>query len=144
MGRWDGRPTRDFDKFKPDDKVLDDWNKEFNNNFDWKETPWAMHPKNCNCPKHEYFEEQRKNIKTLPIIYKYCPDHFKVWHETKNEMMSRLSWLQRQLVKFMLWRKLVVVQELTYAQSALCIWCKFGSGGRGIKNTPDNTIAPHQ
>lgn len=103
-----------------------------------------MHPKNCNCPKHEYFEEQKRSKKEFPLVFKYCPAHFKAWHETKNEMLMLAPWIQRQIIKFMLWRKLVIIQELTYAQSDLCLWCRFGSGGRGIKNTPDNTIAPHQ
>lgn len=137
MGRWDDRPTRDFNI----GGGRDDWNKEFDNNFDWKETPLNKHMKKCNCPKCEYFIERRKNP-SLPIVYKYCPAHYKVWFETQNEMMNRLNWFQRQVIKFLFWAKVVVIKELTYAQSDLCFWCKFGSGGRGIKDPP--TIAPEQ
>lgn len=136
MGRWDDRPVRDFDQDKPSKEALDEWNKAFDNDFDWKETEWTKHPKGCNCPKHEYFEEQRKSQRHFPIVYKYCPDHFKAWYDTKDEMMRKLKWWQRQMVKFLFWRKLVIIKELTHAQSDLCIWCRFGSGGRGIKTSP--------
>jgi hypothetical protein len=136
MGRWDERNALDVYK-------RDDWNHAFNNDFDWKETPLNKHPKKCNCPKHEYLAEKINTPREFPIVYKYCPDHFKEWHNSKNQMLKQLNWLQRQIVKFMFWRKMIIVKELTYAQSDICIWCRLGGGGRGIK-TPYNTISPHQ
>jgi hypothetical protein len=139
MGRWDDKETDGFDKFSAvPDKKRDDWQMENNTDFDWKETPYNDHPRKCTCPKHEYFLEQRKSRRTLPILYKYCPSHFKIWNDTKDEAMKRAKWWQRFLGRIIFklgWVKIVCLTEM---QSDLCLWCKYGSGGRGggIKHDP--------
>lgn len=132
MGRWDDKETEGFDKYKPPtDEEVERFQKEFDTDFNYKEEKWINHPKDCKCPKHEWVEEQRKARKSLPITYKYCPEHFKLWHETKDEMYKGLKWWHKIILKFYFWRKLIVIQELKYAQSDLCIMCRFGTGGRG-------------
>ncbi len=134
MGRWDNKDTDDFDKYKkPTDEEVKEFQKEFDTDFNYKEEKWINHPKNCKCPKHEYFEGRKKDMRAngFPIVYKYCPDHFKLWHETKEEMYKGLIWWHRLILKFYFWRGLIRIQELKHAQSDLCIWCRFGTGGRG-------------
>lgn len=142
MGRWDNKETEDYDKFADHeeyDEEVERFKEEFNVDFNYKEEKWINHPEGCRCPKHEYFEEKRRSFSGFPIIYKYCPEHFKLWHETKDEMYSNMKWWQRLLIKFYLWRKMLRIEELKYAESDMCIWCRFGTGGRGgggIKQDP--------
>lgn len=137
MGRWDDRPARDFN---PDKYVLDDWNKANNNDFDWKETPVNEHPVNCNCPKHEHIRDltatRKQTQDTSPIKIRLCPEHFKAWHETKGDMYKHARWWQKIIVWIALKRGWLQIIELKYMNSELCYWCKFGSGGRGIKVDP--------
>lgn len=141
MGRWDDKDTDGFDKYKkPTDEEVEKWQKEFDTDFNYKETKWINHPKGCKCPKHEWAKEQAKSRRDFPIVFRYCPDHFKLWHETKEEMYKGLKWWHKLILKFYFWRKLIIIQELKYAQSDLCIWCRFGTGGRGGKKI--NPLAP--
>ena len=117
--------------------VMDDFEKEFPD-FDWKETPANKHPKKCRCPKHEYMEERLRSG-GLPLIIRLCPPHYKVFCETEDEMTSKLSKFQKLLYKLTIKLKLVVIKELKYMESEICFWCKFGSGGRGIKVAPTVT-----
>lgn len=125
--------------------IKDDYSENFGN-FDWKETPLYNHPKKCKCPKHEAIVENRRaslQSGSLKMILKLCPGHFKAYHETFDEsqkkMYKTLSFLQKIAFKFVMlppiYRRLIEVRELTHAQSDICFWCKFGSGGRGIKRT---------
>ena len=107
--------------------------------FDWKETPDKEHPggnKKCNCPRHEAYREMSKTAvesMNIPIRLKLCPPHFKVYHETRGDLLKKESFKIRLLVKLFA-RFLIKVVELTYMQSDLCFYCKFGSGGREKKN----------
>ncbi len=145
MGRWDNRGARDFDKHKPDKNALDEWNKKNNNDMDWRETPNAQHPKDCNCPKHEYVKDlvrSKKQVKDhSPIKIRLCPPHYKAWWETKDEMYKELNWWQKIMLWFALKIGAIEIVELKHMQSELCYWCKFGSGGRGIKVDP---LSPDQ
>lgn len=114
--------------------IMDDFEKEFPD-FDWKETPPNEHPKKCRCPKHEYIEEMLRTT-GLPLTIKLCPPHYKAYWETEKEMMSKLSWIQKRFYNLMKKMKLFIIKELKHVESDICFWCKFGSGGRGIKLTP--------
>ena len=129
MGRWDNRNA------STDDERRDEWQKQNKTNFDWKETPKKKHEKDCTCPKCEYLIEQRKSFKGFPITHKFCPDHYRVWHEVKDEMMGELKWWERWLIQMMMKNGMIIIKELSYMQSDLCLWCKFGSGGHGNKKT---------
>lgn len=113
---------------------MDDFEKEFPN-FDWRETPLEKHPKHCRCPKHEYIQE-RIALKDYPIILRLCPPHFKAYYESYDIEVKKLKWHQKLILKIVLKLKMVVIKELTHMESELCFWCKFGSGGRGIKVSP--------
>ncbi len=113
----------------------DEWQEANNTDLNWRETKLSEHPKGCNCPKHEYMEEKLKT-QELPITYKYCPQHFKAWHETKNDMFKNLKLWEKYILKYMFWSGMIKIIELKYAQSDICMWCRFGSGGRGIKLKP--------
>ena len=115
---------------------MDEFEKEFPD-FDWKETPAEKHPWRCRCPKHEYIEERVRSI-GLPFIMRLCPPHYKAYWETFDEMFNKLPLFQKLLYKAMTKLKLIKVEVLKHMASDLCFWCKFGSGGRGIKHT----IAP--
>lgn len=134
MGRWDDRDA--LNEKEKREFVRDEWNKAFDNDFDWKETPYKEHPKNCKCPKHEYFEEQKKNNKSLPRVLRYCPQHYKAYWETFDEHMKKCKWWERILVKIAFRFKWIIIKELKHSQADLCLWCKFGSGGRGISVDP--------
>jgi len=110
---------------------MDDFEKEFPN-FDWKETPSYKHPKKCRCPRCEHFKER---IKTggFPIIIRLCPPHYDAYWETFDEAYKRIPFLQRMLYRMMVKLKMILVQKLKHMEAELCFWCKFGSGGRGIK-----------
>jgi len=115
---------------------MDDFEKEVPN-FDWRETPFKDHPKGCFCPKHEQVREMiRQSKQTGKIIYRYCPPHYKVWAEEFEKEMKKAKWFTRQMVKLALRLKVYEIRELKYAESDLCFWCRFGSGGRGIKHSP--------
>lgn len=120
--------------------MRDDWQKEHNTDFDWRETPLNKHPngKKCTCPRHEHLKEIAiQTVNTFDSIrIKLCPDHYKAWVDTSDEMWSRMKWWQRIISKIALKLGWVKIIELKYAQSELCWWCKYGSGGRGIKHTP--------
>lgn len=115
---------------------MDDFEREFPD-FDWRETPAENHPRKCRCPKHEYIEERIRSI-GLPFIVRLCPPHYKVYWETFDEIYDKLPTLQKFLYKAMTKLKWIKVEALKYMQSEMCFWCKFGTGGRGIKTT----IAP--
>lgn len=139
MGRWDNR-NASSDEEQRNLAQQDEWNKENNTNFDWRETPWNDHPKGCNCPKHEYIKEKIATRKLTqdnsPVAYKLCPDHYKAWYETQPEMYKRMKLWQKIIMKLALRFGWIKIIELKYAQSDLCMWCKFGSGGRGVKHDP--------
>jgi hypothetical protein len=54
--------------------------------------------------------------------------------------MKKCKWWERILVKIAFRFKWIIIKELKHSQADLCLWCKFGSGGRGISVdgvTPD-------
>ena len=112
---------------------MDDFEKEFPD-FNWRETPADKHPKKCRCPKHEFMEERLRST-GLPFIIRLCPPHHKVYWETFDEMYSKLPTFQKLLYKVMEKLKWIKIEELKHMASDLCFWCKFGTGGRGIKTT---------
>ena len=122
--------------------MRDDWQKERDTDFDWRETPLFKHPdvngEKCDCPRHEHLKEiSIDSVNTLSAIrLKLCPDHYKAYYETLDETQSKIPWWQRLIFKLVIKIGLVKIIELRYAQSDLCMWCKFGSGGRGIKHMP--------
>lgn len=118
------------------DDNRDEWQKEHDTDFDWKETPADDHPKKCTCPKHEYWHSFMKTNKEIPILLKYCPDHYKAWFETQDEMYRLTKWWKAIILKFFFRIGAFKIHKLTYALSADCIWCRFGGGGRGRKIDP--------
>ena len=127
MGRWD-----DYNASSGKER-RDEWQKEHDTDFNWKETKGRDHPKDCTCPKCEYLKEQRRTFKEFPIVHKLCPDHYKVFMEEKSNMLKELKLWEKVIIKLMFKFNMIVIRELKYAQSDLCLWCRFGSGGRGIR-----------
>ncbi len=113
---------------------MDDFEKEYPN-FDWKETSSLDHPDKCRCPKHEYIEERIRSV-GLPFIIRLCPSHYDAYWETHDEMLKKLSKFHRFLYKFMVKLEWIIIVKLKHMESELCFWCKFGTGGRGIKIAP--------
>lgn len=113
---------------------MDDYEKDFPN-FDWRETPYSQHPKKCICPKHEYFNGLEKQ-RSSPIVLKFCTDHLKIYNETFVESINKMNWFNKLRVKIAFKLKLIMIKELSLFQSDVCIWCRFGTGGRGIKVAP--------
>lgn len=120
--------------------MRDDWQKENDTDFDWKETPLNEHPNRhkCTCPRHEHLRElTTDSVNTMSSVrIKLCPDHYRVYFETQDEMKQKMTLFQKLITWFVLRTGWVKIVELKYAQSDLCMWCKFGSGGRGKKHAP--------
>ncbi len=119
---------------------MDDFERDFPD-FDWKNIPAYKHPKgrNCPCPKHEYVREQIKFAKQVNqsgkdaarVTLKFCPDHYKVYIE---EVIPSMPLKYKLLTKIALKLGAIQVEQLTYMQSDLCFYCKFGSGGHDKKS----------
>jgi hypothetical protein len=120
--------------------MRDDWQNENNTDFNWKETPLSEHPNKskCTCPRHEHLKELAvDSINTRSALrIKLCPNHYRVYYETLPEMKTRMTLVQRFFTWFAQAIGWVKIVELKYAQTDLCLWCKYGSGGRGIKTAP--------
>ena len=120
---------------------MDDFEKEYPG-FDWKNTPAYKHPggKNCPCPKHEYIREQIKFTKQVNeagsdasarVTLKFCPDHYDVYIK---EVIPAMPLKYKILTKIALKIGAIQIEHLTYMQSDMCFYCKFGSGGHGRKS----------
>jgi len=119
---------------------MDDFEKEYPE-FDWKNIPAYKHPegKNCPCPKHEYIREQINIAKQINqtskeaarVTLKFCPDHHKVYME---EVIPSMPLKYKILTKIALKIGAIKIELLTYMQSDLCFYCRFGSGGHDKKN----------
>ncbi|WOV92936.1 MAG: hypothetical protein R1F52_07500 [Candidatus Nitrosoabyssus spongiisocia] len=113
---------------------MDDFEKEYPD-FDWKNIPAYKHPlgKNCPCPKHEYVREQINFAKQMGsegndarVTLKFCPDHYRVYME---EVIPSMPLKYKILTKIALKIGAIRIEHLTYMQSEICFYCKFGSGG---------------
>ncbi len=113
---------------------MDDFEREYPG-FDWRNTPAYKHPggKDCPCPKHEYIREQvnytrqmNKQSGKAQLKLRFCPDHHRVYME---EVIPAMPLKYRLLTKLALKMGAIKVVKLTYMQSNLCFYCKFGSGG---------------
>ena len=119
---------------------MDDFEKEYPE-FDWKNTPAYKHPggKKCPCPKHEYIREQIKFAKQVneavnesaKVSLKFCHDHYKVY---MDEVIPAMPLKYKILTKIALKIGAIQIHHLTYMESDLCFYCKFGSGGHGKKS----------
>ena len=113
---------------------MDDFEREYPG-FDWKNIPAYKHPggKDCPCPKHEYIREQinfskqvRNGNNSSHVTLRFCPDHYRVYVE---EVIPSMPLKYRIMTRLALKIGAIKVEQLTYMQSDICFYCKFGSGG---------------
>lgn len=113
---------------------MDDFEKNYPD-FDWKNIPAYKHPggKDCPCPKHEYVREQIRFSSMMQdgknsnaVVLRFCPDHYTVY---KEEVIPSMPLKYRIMTRLALRMGAIKVEKLTYMQSDICFYCKFGSGG---------------
>lgn len=120
--------------------ALDDFEREYPG-FDWKNTPAYKHPggRDCPCPKHEYIREQIRYARQVNeaggepsrVTLRFCPEHYRVY---MDEVVPSMPLKYKLLTKMALRLGAIKVERLTYMQSDICFYCKFGSGGHGKKS----------
>ncbi|MDP2668071.1 MAG: hypothetical protein Q8O65_05105, partial [Nitrosopumilaceae archaeon] len=65
------------------------------------------------------------------VTLKFCPDHHDVY---MKEVIPAMPLKYRLLTKIALKIGAIQIEKLTYMQSDLCFYCKFGSGGHDKKS----------